>query len=175
MRAIGLYVGSGGVDDRTSLVRSDTAASYPDFVASVSAEFAALRDRTAALEAALAAHVVDPSAHREVVRAAEAVLGASLRMGDAAAQTAVPMQVPQESASKIMPWRSGDHVCVTLCFPATGGVRYLTGTTPVANTFRAAGSGRSNVAATVSVAARFPPADSPATTSRDASAPCSCA
>lgn len=131
-RAIGLYAESGGVDDRTSIVRSDTAASYPDFIASVSAEFAELRDRVAALEAALAAHLADPDAHRKVARAAEAVLGASARVGDAAARDSVAMQLPAESASKVMPWRCGDHVCVTLCFPALdGGVRYVTGTSPV--------------------------------------------
>lgn len=133
-RAIGLYAESGGVDDRTSLVRSDTGVSYPDFIASVSAEFAQFRDRVAALEAALAAHVADPDAHRKVARAAEAVMGASARLGDAAAQSAISAQVPPESASKIMPWRCGDHICATLCFPSTdGGVRYLTGTTPVAD------------------------------------------
>ncbi len=131
-KALGLYAESGGVDDRTAIVRSDTVVSYPDFVASVSAEFAGLLERIAALDAALAAHVADPSAHRQVAQAAEAVLGASARVGDAAAQTAVPAQIEPESASKIMPWRCGDHVCVTLCFPSTdGGVRYLTGTTPV--------------------------------------------
>lgn len=131
-RAIGLYAESGGVDDRTGLVRSDTATSYPDFVASVSAEFAELRDRIAALEVALAAHISDPSAHRKVVRAAEAVLGASARLGDTAAQSAIPAQVPPESASKIMPWRCGEHICVSICFPALdGSVRYITGTTPV--------------------------------------------
>ena len=131
-RAIDLYAVSGGVDDRTSLIRSDTGASYPDFVASVSTEFTELRYRIAALEAALAAHVVDPRAHRKVARAAEAVLGAAMQVDGAAVRDSVPMRLPAESASKVMPWRCGDHVCVTICFPATdGGVRYLTGASPV--------------------------------------------
>lgn len=130
---LSLYAESGGTDDRTDLVRSDTAVSYPDFIASVSAEFAEMRERIAALEAMLASHINDPGAHRKVARAAEAVLGASARVGDAAARSAVQAQLPPESASKIMPWLCGDHVCVTICFPAAdGSVRYVTGTTPVA-------------------------------------------
>lgn len=133
-RAVSLYAASGGVDDRIGLVRSDTAVSYPDFIASVNAEFADLRDRIAALEATMMTHVADPNAHRKIARVAEAVLGASARVGDVAARSAIQTSLPPESASKIMPWCCGDHVCVTLCFPATdGGVRYLTGTTPVAS------------------------------------------
>lgn len=133
-RALRLYAASGGVDDRIGLVRSDTAVSYPDFIASVNAEFADLRDRIASLEATMMKHIADPNAHRKVVRAAEAVLGASARVGDAAARSSIQTRLPPESASKIMPWCCGDHVCVTLCFPATdGGARYLTGTTPIAS------------------------------------------
>ncbi|MEK7703893.1 MAG: hypothetical protein AAB426_02955 [Myxococcota bacterium] len=133
-RALSLYAASGGVDDRTSLVRSDTAVSYPDFIASVNAEFTDLRGRIAALEATMMAHITDPNAHRKVARAAEAVLGASARLGDVAARSTIQARLPPESASKIMPWCCGDHVCVTLCFPSIdGGVRYLTGTTPIAS------------------------------------------
>lgn len=133
-RTLSLYAASGGIDDRIGLVRSDTVVSYPDFIVSVNAEFADLRDRIAALDAALVKHIADPNAHRKIARAAEAVLGASSRVGDAAARSSIQTHLPPESASKIMPWCCGDHVCVTLCFPATdGGVRYLTGTTPVAS------------------------------------------
>lgn len=133
-RAVSLYAASGGVDDRIGLVRSDTPVSYPDFIASVNAEFADLRERIAALEATMMAHITDPNAHRKIARAAEAVLGASARVGDAAVRSSIQTRLPPESASKIMPWCCGDHVCVTLCFPATdGGARYLTGTTPVAS------------------------------------------
>lgn len=133
-RALSFYAASGGVDDRIGLVRSDTAISYPDFIASVNAEFADLRDRIASLEATMMAHITDPNAHRKVVTAAEAVLGASARVGEAAARSSIQTRLPPESASKIMPWCCGDHVCVTLCFPATdGSVRYITGTTPIAS------------------------------------------
>jgi len=133
-RAVSLYAASGGVDDRIGLVRSDTPVSYPDFIASVNAEFADLRERIAALEATMMAHITDPNAHRKIARVAEAVLGASAHVGDAAVRSSIQTRLPPESASKIMPWCCGDHVCVTLCFPATdGGARYLTGTTPVAS------------------------------------------
>ncbi len=129
--AMRLYAESGGVDDDCRIVRSDTPSSYPDFCSSLSAEFATFRQRLDALEKAFAQHVGDPTAHGKIQRAADAVLGAQAVANMREMRDAIPMQFPPESVDKIRPWRSGDHICVTLCFPSLDGdVRFLTCTTP---------------------------------------------
>jgi hypothetical protein len=127
------YAESGGIDN-PRLVRVDTSASYPDLVASGTPEFAEFRARLDALERALAQHLVDPNAHRKAQRAVADVLGAQARAALRLAADEIPFALPPESTGKIRPWRQGDCICVTACFPgADGDVRYLTTASPASD------------------------------------------